>query len=149
MSWTKGLPFFPRQELACKGSGVVKLDIRFSVHLPLLRMAWGEPVTPNSVCRVPSHNTAVGGHPRSLHLTDNPHWPTDGCMAMDWPWRGWPEEKQLRFARLAWSMGWSVGLHDGFCHIDRRGDLKLPELPQMVFLYGTWSGGFTPAQVMQ
>ena len=68
-------------------------------------------------------------------------------MALDWPWRGWAREKKLRFAKLAWSLGWSVGLHDGFCHIDRRADLDLPELPQSVFLYGEWSGGFLPGEV--
>lgn len=64
---------------------------------------------------------------------------------MDVRWRGVPVAEQLAFARLAWSMGWAVGLHDGFCHIDRRGDHGMA---RSVFLYGTWGGRFGPAEVM-
>jgi hypothetical protein len=144
---TTAIEFFSEKELGCKGTGVVKLDPRFAVALPELRRAWGEPVvinaTQGSICRTPEHNTKVGGNPNSLHMTENAKWPTLGTMAIDWPWRGWPVEKQLRFARMAWSMGWAVGLHNGFCHVDRRADLKLPDLPQNVFLYGKdWEGKF-------
>ena len=154
---TTPVRFFTAAELECKGSrvngrpgtGVIRMHPTFATELVRLREAWGRPVAPNSVCRTPAHNRAVGGHVRSLHLTDNPHWPTLGCMAMDWPWRSWTKADQLAFARLAWRMGWSVGLHDGFCHIDRRADLGLRELPQAVFLYGTSTGRFGPAEVRQ
>jgi hypothetical protein len=160
---TTAIEFFPYDELECKGSrkidpetrkgipgtGIVLLDPRFAQHLPELRRAWGRPVTPNSVCRTPAHNAKTkGANPSSLHMTKNPKWPTLGCMAMDWPWRGWSVEDQLAFAQLAWRLGWSVGLHNGFCHVDRRADLGLRALPQHAFLYGTWSGAFTTAQVM-
>lgn len=135
LTWNHALPYFTKQELACKGSGVVHLDIRFAVALPALRQAWGRPLTPTSVCRTPSHNEAVGGHPRSLHLTGNPYHPTNGCMAADFVW---PNDK-LAFARIAWSMGWAVGLHDAFIHVDRRGDIGLQK---RVFLYGQWSAPF-------
>lgn len=141
-TWTEALPFFPRHELACSGTGVVLMDARFAATLPALRAAWGRPLIPNSVCRTPEHNVAVGGHPNSLHMTVNPRWPTKGCMAADLRWRGWKPEDQLALARLAWRMGWSVGLHDGFIHVDRRADLGLAELPKAVFLYGTWSEPF-------
>jgi hypothetical protein len=39
-------------------------------------------------------------------------------------------------------MGWAIGLHNGFCHVDRRADLGLPNLPQSVFLYGEWANNF-------
>ena len=154
---TTPIRFFSHAELECKGSrvngrpgtGVIRMHPTFATELVRLREAWGRPVVPNSVCRTPAHNRAVGGHVRSLHLTENPHWPTLGCMAMDWPWRSWTKADQLAFARLAWRMGWSVGLHDGFCHIDRRADLGLRDLPQAVFLYGTWTGRFGPAEVRQ
>jgi len=139
-SWTSPLPFFPAHELACKGSGEILLDIHFAVALPALRMEWGGPLTPTSVCRTPAHNKNVGGHPRSMHLTVNPARKTAGCMAADIAWRDWKSETQLRFAKLARKMGWSVGLHDGFCHIDRRADIGMAK---NVFLYGTWSGAFT------
>lgn len=135
LSWHGALPYFPKHELACQGCGVVHLDIRFAAALPALRQAWGAPLTPTSVCRTPSHNTAVGGHPRSLHLTGNPYHPTNGCMAADF---AWPDDK-LAFARLAWQMGWSVGLHDSFIHVDRRADIGLQK---RVFLYGEWSAPF-------
>lgn len=137
------IEFFSADELKCKGSGIIKLDPRFAEALPELRRAWGEPMSPSSVCRSPEHNRASGGNPDSLHLTENTKWPTLGAMAADIRWRDWPAEKQLRFARIAWRMGWAIGLHQGFCHIDRRADLKLRGLPQWVFLYGAWDGRFT------
>lgn len=145
---TTAVPFFSTKELACKGTSVIKLDPRFAKALPELRKAWGKPLSPTSVCRTPEHNTKVGGHPTSLHLTENPKWPTMGTMAADIAWRGWSVQDQLAFAKLAWSMGWAVGLHDGFCHIDRRADMKLDRLPQAVFLYGTWTGPFNRAEIV-
>ena len=137
MIWTSAIPYFSVAELACKGSGIVQLDMRFAATLPALRAAWGKPLTPTSVCRTPEHNARVQGHPRSLHLTENPTHPTHGCMAADIAWRDWPEEDRIAFARLAYRMGWAVGLHDGFCHIDRRKDIGLEK---MAFVYGSWSG---------
>ncbi|PKM30244.1 MAG: hypothetical protein CVV07_07450 [Gammaproteobacteria bacterium HGW-Gammaproteobacteria-11] len=164
---TTAIQFFPAHELECKGSrkrdasgrgiagtGVIKMDPRFAQALPVLRGEWGRPLSPNSVCRTPGHNNlpvkqgGAGGHPNSLHLTENPKWPTLGTMGADIQWRSWSTRTKLAFARLAWRLGWAVGLHDGFCHVDRRGDLGLPNLPRAVFLYGTWSGAFSPQDVI-
>jgi len=142
--WTEAIPYFPKSQLACKGSGIVKLDIRFAVLLPVLREQWGKPLTPSSVCRTPSHNKAVGGHPNSLHLTDNPTHKSHGTMAADIRWADWKVSEQLRFAKLAHSLGFSVGLHQSFCHIDLRSKVGLP---QAVFLYGTWTNAFKPEDV--
>lgn len=147
MAWTSALPYFPEHELACQGTGVIKLDLRFAVALPVLRHEWGRPLTPSSVCRTPEHNTNERGHKHSLHLTENPKWPTDGTMAADIIWSEWDKGMKLAFARLAWRLGWSVGLHNTFCHIDRRADLRIPGLSKAVFLYGSWSGVFTPDDV--
>jgi zinc D-Ala-D-Ala carboxypeptidase len=144
---TKAIPYFSERELACKGSGIIKLDPRFAEALPKLREAWGKALVATSVCRSPEHNLKVKGHPSSLHLTENPIWPTMGTMAADIAWRGWPIENQILFARMAWKMGWSVGLHDGFCHIDRRADMKLDRLKQAVFIYGQWSGVFGRVEI--
>jgi hypothetical protein len=146
---TTRIEFFSESELACKGTGVIKLDPRFAAALPELRRAWDKGLTPNSICRTPAHNAAVKGNPNSLHMTENAKWPTLGTMAADISWRGWPVAEQLRFARLAWKMGWAVGLHNGFCHVDRRADLGLPELPQSVFLYGEWSGAFNREDIIK
>lgn len=141
MIWTEAIPYFSREELACKGSGIIKLDIRFAAALPALRADWGKPLNllnGGSVCRTPEHNASIpGAHPRSLHLTENPVHPTFGTMAADIPWREWAENEKLQFARLAYKKGWTVGLHDGFCHVDRRKEIGLRKI---VFLYGAWSG---------
>jgi hypothetical protein len=151
---TTAIEFFSQAELECKGSrkieggtgkpgtGIIKLDPRFAAALPELRRAWGKSLNPNSICRTPEHNAKVGGNPNSLHMTENAKWPTIGTMAADISWRGWPVEEQLAFARVAWGMGWAIGLHNGFCHVDRRADLGLPNLPQSVFLYGEWANNF-------
>ena len=136
--------YFSDKELACKGTGVILLDPLFAEQLPLLREAWGFPLIPTSVCRTPEHNKKVGGHPNSLHLTINPKHKTKGCCAADIRWATWDTPTKLRFARLAYSMGWSVGLHNTFIHIDRR---DCAGLPQAVFLYGTWNNIFKPEDV--
>jgi hypothetical protein len=69
-------------------------------------------------------------------------------MAADIRWRGWPVDEQIAFAKLAWKMGWSIGLHNGFCHIDRRADLGVVGLNQAIFLYGTWDGSFSREQIV-
>lgn len=139
---TTAIPYFSEYELQCKGTGTIKLDPRFAQALPKLREAWGKPLTPNSVCRAPSHNKKVDGHPRSLHLTENPHWPTFGTMACDIRWRDWSLADQQAFAELALSMGWRVGLHNGFCHLDRL--LEIAPGSKKVFLYGTYTGPLYP-----
>lgn len=146
-SWNQALPYFPEHELECPHCNLIQLDIRFAAALPALRLAIGHALYPTSVTRCPAHNRKVRGHPRSMHLTENPVHPTNGSMGADIAWRGWPLHDKLDFARLAWSLGWSVGLHDGFCHVDRRADLGLDHLPQKVYLYDEWGGGFDAADV--
>ena len=145
MTWYKPLPYFTAKELACKATGTIKLHDTFAAYLPALRAEWGAPLYPTSVCRTPEHNKGVGGHPRSLHLTENPVHPTSGSMAADLHWQDWPTKRKLRFARLAHKRGWSVGLHDTFVHVDRRKDIGLT---QAVFVYGQWSGEFKADEVI-
>jgi len=145
MAWTAPIPYFSEDELKCPGSGILRLDENFAVRLPVLRHEWGRPLIANSVCRSQSYNDQIGGHPRSLHMTRNPHHPTAGSMAADIRWHDWPAEHKCRFARLAWQRGWSIGLNDAFCHIDRRRDIGLH---QTVFIYdGQWSMPFDKARV--
>lgn len=143
MIWTDALPYFPKRELADSRTGDVILDVRFAAALPELRRAWGGPLSPTSVCRTPATNAAVGGHPRSLHLTENPvHTSAKGCMAADLGWRAWRAADQERLYRLALSLGWACGLHAGFLHVDRRGDIGLPVV---TFHYPSWDHRFPNA----
>lgn len=139
------MKYFSDKELACKGTGIIKLDPLFEKELPLLRETWGKPLIPTSVCRSPEHNAKVGGHPNSLHLTENPTHKTQGCCAIDIRWHDWDDDVQLEFARLAWSMGWSVGLHNRFIHLDRR---DTAGLRQACFVYGSWDGRISREQIV-
>jgi hypothetical protein len=144
-AWTSALPFFPARELACRHCGVIKLDLDFAAMLPTLRLTWDKPLTPTSVCRCPAHNKSVGGHPNSLHMTENAKWKTSGTMAADIWWSKWHTEEKLRFARHAHKMGFRVGLHDTFCHIDLGRKLEISPRP---FVYGSWSKPFTVEDVI-
>jgi hypothetical protein len=143
--WLSPLPYFPASELACRCCGVIQLDLEFAAMLPMLRAVWGKSLTPNSVCRCPAHNKREGGHPNSLHMTVNEKWKTAGTMAADIRWRSWSTKDKLQFARLAHSMGFRVGLHDGFCHIDLGRKLGLSPRP---FVYGTWAAPFSVDEVI-
>lgn len=144
-SWYTEIPYFSSSELKCNGSGILRLDRRFAAALPFLRQQWGQALIPSSVCRAPDYNASEGGHPRSLHLTHNHAHQTGGCMAVDFPWSVWSTDTQLRFSRLAWSLGWSVGLNAWFVHLDMRAALGMR---QGVFIYDNWLNQFYPAQVV-
>lgn len=144
-TWLGAIPFFTEEELACRCCGTIKLDLNFAAKLPALRAAWGAPLRLSSVCRCSTWNKSQGGHPTSLHLIVNPKYKTSGAMAADVKWRQWEVADKLKFARLAWAHGFSVGLHDGFCHVDLRTAVgKL----QTVYLYSEWAGQFDVVSVM-
>ena len=138
-TWNHALPYFSERELACRCCGTVKLDLRFAAMLPSLRQRWGKPMTVNSACRCPKHNVSVGGHPRSLHLTENSAHPTGGTAAIDIAWRHLNTVEKLQLARLAHELEFRVGLHNGFIHLDMGRLLGMPPKP---FLYGEWSAPF-------
>ena len=128
---TNGEVLFTREELRCKGTGELRLAPGFADHLRDLRLRFATPMIVNSACRTADHNDAVGGHPRSLHVCDEPYWETGGCCAID---VGTTDaEYRARLARLALARGWSVGVHARFIHLDRRTDYT--GLPQAMFLY--------------
>jgi hypothetical protein len=144
-TWNQTLPYFTEKELACKCCGLVQMDLRFAAMLPVLRQRWGKPVTVNSACRCPEHNAAVGGHPTSMHLTQNPKWSTTGTAAVDIAWRNWATMEKLTFARMAHDLEFRVGLHNGFIHLDMGRLLGINPRP---FLYGEWSSPFDPEDVL-
>lgn len=116
---------FSREELECKGSGQFKLHDGFIESLQRLRSAYGRAMRINSCCRSKEYNIAVGGHHRSLHVCDDSHHPHDGSMAIDISMKGWSAEERKSLQDLAWSHGWSLGVHHAFLHLDRRIDINL------------------------
>lgn len=122
------MPYFTAGEMACQGTGVIKIDPMLQIHLPYLREAWGKPLIINSGCRTPEHNAKVGGHKNSFHLTENPKYQTKGCAAVDISWRGWDQEVRESFVTMAQNYGWNVGIASTFVHIDRGQDYGKPEL---------------------
>lgn len=146
-SFYKELPFFTEAELGCHHCGLVKMDLLFAAALVALRIGWNKPLYPNSVCRCPIHNQSEGGHKRSLHLTANPVHQTGGASAVDFPWQCASTRERIRFCRLAWSMGWSIGLSRHFVHLDARYFLHGSTLPQVVFYYKDWALEFTDSEI--
>lgn len=120
-----GRVLFSEAELRCKGSGMLILAQGFGEALVKLRLALGQPMTVNSACRSAAHNRRVGGHERSLHVCDKPHWPTGGCCAIDIAMRD--GSYNLRLLGLAERQGWAVGINFAkkFIHIDRRADFLI------------------------
>lgn len=130
---------FSVQELACSHCGEGKLAPGFDCKLRKLRIKLDRPMLLNSACRCAEYNNTprdeggVGGHKRSLHVFDNPHWPTNGTCAVDVRTRHWSNEEREELAALALALGWSVGYGNGFLHLDRRSDYTY--LPQTEFNY--------------
>lgn len=123
---------FRHEELQCRHTGQVVLAPGFAKKLALLRMTYARPLTVTSCCRSAAHNEAVGGHPRSLHVYDNPAHPTGGTAAIDLAVRDAAEA--MAIAEVAIPYGWSVGVpKGGFIHLDLR---TLFGMPKGMFGYG-------------
>lgn len=121
-------PNFSPDELACKGTGILRMSDDFLDRLQTLRRALNRPMIITSGCRSSAHNKAVGGHPRSLHVCDEPYHPgQDGALAVDVAATDGAQRGDL-FAR-AWYLGWSIGWNArrGFLHLDRRDVVGLPQ----------------------
>lgn len=132
------LPSFTADELRCKGSGLLILAPGFGQALQGLRDALfaetGRGMIINSACRSAAHNKVVGGHPRSLHVCDEPHWPTGGTCAVDVrAIKGEDDTYRQLLDALAWERGWSVGDHPRFLHLDLR--TEYAGRPQARFTY--------------
>ncbi|MBT8169864.1 D-Ala-D-Ala carboxypeptidase family metallohydrolase [Falsiruegeria litorea] len=61
-------PNFSAEEIACRGTGKVILDLDAMDKLQALRDQLGVPLILNSAGRSPEHNRAVGGAAKSEHL---------------------------------------------------------------------------------
>ena len=126
-----GAVLFAHDELASPDTGKVGLAAGFAGRLKDLRQAFGEPMVVTSACRSRVYNEQIGGHPRSLHVYDQPHHDVSGCAAIDVLTTD--STYRARLVATALDFGWSVGIGDGFVHLDRRdlGDVG----PQVLFTY--------------
>lgn len=129
---SNGRVFFTEAELRCKGSGKIILAPGFAEALLRLRLGFSRPMVVTSACRSKEHNKRVGGHPRSLHVCDEPYWPTGGCCAVDVATQDANYRAALAYEAL--KQGWSVGFNKSFLHLDRRTDFGISDSIQM-FLY--------------
>jgi hypothetical protein len=113
--------FFKDHELACTHCGVLKLHRGFRDELEALRREFGLPMTITGPARCKAHNQAVGGHPKSLHIMDEPQHPEQrGALAVD---VATPNgEYRGKLFAIAWKRGFSIGWNAKkmFLHLDRR-----------------------------
>ena len=61
-------PSFSPAEIACRGTGAIKINTEAMDKLQSLRNRLGKPLIVRSSYRSPSHNRAVGGAPALKHL---------------------------------------------------------------------------------
>ena len=125
--------YFSDKELACRCCGVVKLNPIFDSKLLQLRNNMNEPMQVNSCCRSQARNEKVGGAKRSFHLYDDTGFPTNGTCAIDIK-RSEYNSYNVKLILEAWELGFSIGVHPSFFHLDIRSDVT--DKPQIVFSYG-------------
>ena len=125
------IPYFTRKELACKATGGLLLADGFAENLVTLRDKYAKPMIVTSCCRSRAYNKEVGGNPNSFHIFDHPRHGFLGTCAIDIAVTDLRHRGHLM--SLAWSLGWSIGFHKNFLHLDRRSDYT--GLKQTVFVY--------------
>lgn len=132
---TQYSPHFTREELACPGSGELKLARGFIDKLEEIRITYARPMVVTSGCRSSKRNEwlrrrGYAASPNSLHLIENKKYGTD-CCAVD---IARPNGVDLHaLIRIAAGSMWSVGIADTFIHLDRRGDYT--SLRPVVYTY--------------
>lgn len=127
------LDHFPAKELGCDCCGMIRMARGFAEHLVVLRYTVGTPMVLNSACRCEKHNQEIGGHPSSSHLCDHPTKHTEtvdyGCCGVD------VRNPSNKLISTAIALGWSVGISNGFSHLDRIADYSLSKTYQRLFFY--------------
>ena len=131
--------YFTKEELACPCCGKLALEPPFLKELVKLRKKVGFAFHVNSCCRCIKHNYEVGGHPKSLHMMENPYHKDanessiDTC-AIDISRHNISSQRLAKLLTAALTSGWSVGIANTFIHLDR-GAQVLQRQPR-VFTYG-------------
>ena len=113
-----GTLLFSHDELKCPATGMVRLDSAFALALVRLRVEYGLPMVVTSCCRSVAYNKKIRGHPRSLHIWDEPFHPVTGTCAIDISMTNGLMRRKL--VRLAIDQGWAIGVASNFCHLDYR-----------------------------
>lgn len=104
LDWKSHWPNFTPDEIKCKGTGELKIDIDAMNSLQMLRSLWDGPIIINSGYRSEPYNAQVGGSPKSYHLLGRAF---DIPITTDF------------FIELARSCGFlGIGLYPTFTHID-------------------------------
>ena len=102
-------PNFSPAEIACRGSGSLRLNEEALDKLQALRDRLGKPLIVRSAYRSPAHNRAVGGAPRSKHM--------DGT-AFDIAMANHDPVAFEAAARAVGFLGFGYYPRSGFMHID-------------------------------
>ena len=102
-------PNFTPAEIACRGTGQIKLHPEALDKLQTLREQFGKPLIVRSAYRSPEHNRAVGGAKASKHM--------DGT-AFDIAMSNHDPMKFAEAARAVGFLGFGTYPRSGFMHID-------------------------------
>jgi zinc D-Ala-D-Ala carboxypeptidase len=100
---------FSPAEIACRGSGSLRINEEALDKLQALRDRLGKPLIVRSAYRSPAHNRAVGGAPRSKHL--------DGA-AFDIAMANHDPVEFEAAARAVGFLGFGFYPRSGFIHVD-------------------------------
>ena len=102
-------PSFSPAEIACRGTGSIKINTEAMDTLQTLRDRLGKPLIERSAYRSPSHNRAVGGAPASRHMLGT---------AFDIAMSNHDPATFAEAARAAGFLGFGTYPRSGFMHID-------------------------------
>lgn len=125
------IPHFTREELACRTTGGLVLAEGFAEKLLELRTTFNKPMPVTSCCRSSDYNKKIGGSLNSFHIYDSARYGFIGTCAIDIAIKDPTDKGDLM--TMAWQLGWSIGVHKNFLHLDRRIDYT--ELKQTMFGY--------------
>ena len=114
-------PSFSPAEIACRGTGAIKINTEAMDKLQSLRNRLGKPLIVRSGYRSPSHNRAVGGAPASKHMLGT---------AFDIAMSNHDPATFAEAARAVGFLGFGTYPRSGFMHIDLGPPRATPFVPE-------------------